>query len=380
MIKYVFSIVGVGAPYPDNKDIRFDVGMSTSGSVYNYKSAQEINSNEIYDDYEININKLPNKFYRIGTDLTQSNKGGYGFTDQTSDQLLEYKIVDADFRVEYFPFDSLISDEDEQRFALYDEVLKIEKELLGNDNKSSSSNKSVSNNDQMHKSISDSKSKSKSSSNSLTISNPEPSPSPNKCLSWEVETNNTQTPNNCKGCLRNDPYSIYGHSCSVRGSSEAKGRYSNGIAKFGEYLIDKCIFSYCKVGYYRKNIFIGQKIDQKCSLVPLGPNQNRSEITPDQTEEEVKDSDSCNLHVIIEEQEEQEEQEEEEEQQSDQDKQQEIETEEPKRKAEMISGIVVAGVIVVASIVAMIIVAVVIQHQKYSGLGRRGQQLISVDA
>ncbi|KAA6366215.1 MAG: hypothetical protein EZS28_038258, partial [Streblomastix strix] len=34
--------------------------------------------------------------------------------------------------------------------------------------------------------------------------------------------------------------------------------------------------------------------------------------------------------------------------------------------------IVVAGVIVVASIVAMIIVAVVIQHQKYSGLGRRG--------
>ncbi|KAA6366976.1 MAG: hypothetical protein EZS28_037496, partial [Streblomastix strix] len=31
-----------------------------------------------------------------------------------------------------------------------------------------------------------------------------------------------------------------------------------------------------------------------------------------------------------------------------------------------------AGVIVVASIVAMIIVAVVIQHQKYSGLGRRG--------
>ncbi|KAA6377022.1 MAG: hypothetical protein EZS28_027449, partial [Streblomastix strix] len=42
--------------------------------------------------------------------------------------------------------------------------------------------------------------------------------------------------------------------------------------------------------------------------------------------------------------------------------------------------IVVAGVIVVASIVAMIIVAVVIQHQKYSGLGRRGQQLISVDA
>ncbi|KAA6367986.1 MAG: hypothetical protein EZS28_036488, partial [Streblomastix strix] len=56
------------------------------------------------------------------------------------------------------------------------------------------------------------------------------------------------------------------------------------------------------------------------------------------------------------------------------------ETEEPKSKAEMISGIVVAGVIVVASIVAMIIVAVVIQHQKYSVLGRRGQQLISVDA
>ncbi|KAA6395476.1 MAG: hypothetical protein EZS28_008996 [Streblomastix strix] len=337
-----YTIVGVGAPYPINQDIRYDVGMATSGSVYNYKSVQEIKSNaSLIESAKIDESKLPYKFYRIGTDLTWSNKGGYGFTDETNDQLLEYKIVDADFRVEYFPYNDQIFDEDEQRFALYDEVLKREKELLDADT---------------------------------------PSP-PNKCLSWEVETSNTQTPSKCKGCLRNDPYSIYGYPCSVRGSSEAKGRYSNGTAKIGEYLTDKCIFSHCKVGYYRKNILIGQKIDQKCSLVPLGPNQNRSEITPDQTEDEVKDSDSCNLHVIIEEQEEQEEQEEEEQQQqSDQDKQKEIETEEQKSKAEMISGIVVAGVIVVASIVAMIIVAVVIQHQKYSGLGRRGQQLISVDA
>ncbi|KAA6396575.1 MAG: hypothetical protein EZS28_007898 [Streblomastix strix] len=326
--KHLGRIVGIGAPYPIDKDIRFDVGMATSGSVYNYKSVQEIKSNEIYDDYEINKYKLSNKFYRIGSDLSWSNKGGYGFTDETSDQLLEYQIVDADFRVEYFPFDSLISDKDEQRFALYDEVLKREKQLL------------------------------------------EPS-DPKKCLSWEVETSNTQTPSNCKGCLRNDPYSIYGHPCSVRGSTEAKGRYSNGTAKIGEYLIDKCIFSHCKVGYYRKNIVIGQKIEQKCSLVPLGPNQNRSEITPDQTEDTEIVSNQCDMLVIVDEQVEQEEGEEEQ-QQSDQDKQKEIETEEPKSKAEMISGIVVAGVIVVASIVAMIIVAVVIQHQKYSGLGRRG--------
>ncbi|KAA6404042.1 MAG: hypothetical protein EZS28_000442 [Streblomastix strix] len=338
--KHLGRIVGIGIPYPIDKDIRFDVGMATSGSVYNYNSVQNILENTSLPPLEyINKSKLPNKFYRIGTDLLMSNKGGYGFTDETNDQLLEYEIDDPDFRVEYFPFDSLISDEDEQRISLYDEVLKREKELLDADTP----------------------------------------PSPNKCLSWEVETNNTQTPNNCKGCLRNDPYSIYGHPCSVRGSSEAKGRYSNGTAKIGEYLTDKCIFSHCKVGYYRKNIVIGQKINQKCSLVPLGPNQNRSEITPDQTEDEVKDSDPCNLNVNVEEQEEQE-REEEEEQQSDQDKQKEIETEEPKSKAEMISGIVVAGVIVVASIVAMIIVAVVIQHQKYSGLGRRGQQLISVDA
>ncbi|KAA6369422.1 MAG: hypothetical protein EZS28_035052 [Streblomastix strix] len=44
----------------------------------------------------------------------------------------------------------------------------------------------------------------------------------------------------------------------------------------------------------------------------------------------------------------------------------------------MISGIVVAGVIVVASIVAMIIVAVVIQHQKYSGLGRPNTELDNI--
>ncbi|KAA6308480.1 MAG: hypothetical protein EZS28_056683, partial [Streblomastix strix] len=167
------------------------------------------------------------------------------------------------------------------------------------------------------------------------------------------------------------------HPCSVRGSTEAKGRYSNGTAKISEYLTDKCIFSHCKVGYYRKNIVIGQKIDQKCSLVPLGSNQDRSEITPDQTEDTEIVSNQCDMLVIVDEQVEQEE-EEEQQQQSDQDKQKEIETEETKSKAEMVSGIVVAGVIVVASIVAMIIVAVVIQHQKYSGLGRRGQQLISV--
>ncbi|KAA6355084.1 MAG: hypothetical protein EZS28_049389, partial [Streblomastix strix] len=221
--KHLVRIVGVGAPYPIDQDIRFDVGMATSGSVYNYKSVQYIKTNASLLTQE-DESKLPNQFYRIGTDLSWSNKGGYGFTDETSDQLLEYKIVNADFRVEYFPFDSLISDKDEQRYALYDEELKREKELLGNDTKSQSSNISASNNDQIHKSIS--------------ISNPEPPP-PNKCLSWEVETSNTQTPSNCKGCIRNDPYSIYGHPCSVRGSSEAKGRYSNGTAKIGEYLTDK---------------------------------------------------------------------------------------------------------------------------------------------
>ncbi|KAA6361662.1 MAG: hypothetical protein EZS28_042811, partial [Streblomastix strix] len=209
-VKHLGRIVGVGAPYPVDRDIRFDVGMATSGSVYNYKSVQEIRLNEIYDDYEINRDKIPNKFYRIGTDLSWSNKGGYGFTDESSDQLLEYKIVDADFRVEYYPYNDSISVE-QQRFSLYDEVLKREKELLDADT---------------------------------------PSP-PIKCLSWEVETNNTQTPNNCKESLRNDPYSIYGHPCSVRGSTEAKGRYSNGTAKISEYLTDKCIFSHCKVGYYR---------------------------------------------------------------------------------------------------------------------------------
>ncbi|KAA6395726.1 MAG: hypothetical protein EZS28_008747 [Streblomastix strix] len=289
--KHLGRIVGERAPYPVDKDIRFDFGMATSGSVYNYKSVQYIQSNAsplTQDDKS----KLPNKFYRIGTDLSWSNKGGY------------------------------------------------EKELLD--------------------------------VNTPSI--------PKKCLSWEVETNYTQTPSNCKECLRNDPYSIYGHPCSVCGSSEAKGRYSNGTAKIGEYLIDKCIFSHCKIGYYRKNFLIGQKIDQKCSLVPLGPNQDRSEITPDQTEDAEIVSNQCDMFMIVDEQEEQQVEEDEEQQQSDQDKQKEIETEEPKSKTEMISGIVVAGVIVVASIVAMIIVAVVIQHQKYSGLGRRGQQLISVEA
>ncbi|KAA6394993.1 MAG: hypothetical protein EZS28_009482 [Streblomastix strix] len=266
--KHLGRIVGVGAPYPVEKDIRFDVGMATSGSVYNYQSVQDIKSNSFPPLTQEDKQKLPNKFYRIGTDLSWSNKGGYGFTDETNNQLFEYKIVDTDFRIQYFPFDSLISDEDEQRYAF------------------------------------------------------------------------------------------------VRGSPEAKGRYSNGTAKIGEYLTDKCIFSHCK----------------KCSLVLLGPNQDRSEIIPDQTEDAETDSNQCYLHVILDEQQEQEEGEDEEQQYSDQDKQKEIETSEPKSKAEMISGIVVAGVIVVASIVAMIIVAVAIQHQKYSGLGRRGQQLISVDA
>ncbi|KAA6353406.1 MAG: hypothetical protein EZS28_051067 [Streblomastix strix] len=77
------------APYPVDKDQRFDVGISTSGSVYNYKSVQEIRSNASPLTQE-DKSKLPNKFYRIGTDLSWSNKGGYGFTDETSEQLLAH--------------------------------------------------------------------------------------------------------------------------------------------------------------------------------------------------------------------------------------------------------------------------------------------------
>ncbi|KAA6393487.1 MAG: hypothetical protein EZS28_010990 [Streblomastix strix] len=91
------QIVGVGAPYPVDRDIRFDVGMATSGSVYNYKSVQYIKSNSSPPLTKKHKSKLPNQFYRIGTDLSWSNKGGYVFTDETSDQLLEYKIIDADF-------------------------------------------------------------------------------------------------------------------------------------------------------------------------------------------------------------------------------------------------------------------------------------------
>jgi hypothetical protein len=69
---------------------------------------------------------FPGVFYRSGTSLTYSNRGGYGFTEETKDKLLEYYIVDADFRVEHAFNPGSYAEDDAGRIELYEEILAKE--------------------------------------------------------------------------------------------------------------------------------------------------------------------------------------------------------------------------------------------------------------
>ncbi|KAA6380569.1 MAG: hypothetical protein EZS28_023903, partial [Streblomastix strix] len=252
-LKHLGRIAGIGISNPRNPNARFDIGMASSASVRSVEMVQTFKDYN-YDDYFIiNKNKLPKNLYRVGSQLTWSNKGGYGFTEDSKDLLLEYIIVDPDFRVEH-QLQSSASTADEERILSYLEVLSEEKKLLGS-----------------------------------TAGNSK------KCFSWEVDVSGAESKGNCKKCVKDDQHSVFGHPCSSRLLTEA-----DGTSKIGIVDTESCVFSHCKVGYYRKNVNIGNNVfKDQCIEIPLGPNQLESDITPDKTLDIVSDSDICSCSVAL---------------------------------------------------------------------------------
>ncbi|KAA6393278.1 MAG: hypothetical protein EZS28_011193, partial [Streblomastix strix] len=246
-LKHLGRIAGIGISDPRNPNARFDIGMASSGTVSNVESVQTFKNEDFGIFFTVDKTKLPKNLYRVGSQLTWSNKGGYGFTESTKELLLEYAIVDPDFRVEH-QLQSSASNAEEERILSYLEVLSEEKKLLGS-----------------------------------TAGNSK------KCFSWEVDVSGAASKGNCKGCVKDDQHSVFGHPCSSRLLTEA-----DGTSKIGIIDTENCVFSHCKVGYYRKNVDIGNGIfKDQCIEIPLGPNQLESDITPDKTLDTVSDSDIC---------------------------------------------------------------------------------------
>ncbi|KAA6396967.1 MAG: hypothetical protein EZS28_007501, partial [Streblomastix strix] len=254
-LKHLGRIAGIGISDPYNSNARFDIGMASSTSIRSVDTVQTFKGYN-YDEYfTVDKNKLPKNLYRVGSKLTWSNKGGYGFTEDSKELLLEYAIVDPDFRVEYQPQDTApYYDEEDQRILLYLEVLSEEDKLLVSTTGESK-----------------------------------------KCFSWEVDVSGAESKGNCKKCVKDDQHTVFGHPCSSRGQTEA-----DGTSKIGIVDSESCVFSHCKVGYYRKNVDIGSGIfKNQCIQIPLGPNQLQSDITPDKSEDIVSDSDICSCSVAL---------------------------------------------------------------------------------
>ncbi|KAA6328209.1 MAG: hypothetical protein EZS28_053740, partial [Streblomastix strix] len=70
-------------------------------------------------------------------------------------------------------------------------------------------------------------------------------------------------------------------------------RNADGTAKIGIYDTNKCIFSHCKVGYYRKNVQVNGSFIDQCIEIPLAYKETREEMTPDQSEDIFTDEDVC---------------------------------------------------------------------------------------
>ncbi|KAA6381152.1 MAG: hypothetical protein EZS28_023321 [Streblomastix strix] len=245
--KHLGRIAGIGIKNPLDLLARFDIGMATSATVTNVESIQLIKNEPFFDQLGVDRGNLPGNLFRSGTRLTYSDRGGYGFTDESKESLYEYYIVDPDFRVEHEPYND--DDTDAGRIQLYLEVHQQENQLLS----------------------------------SITGQ-------PKKCFSWEVDVSGAVQRGNCKGCIKDDQHSVFGYPCSTRGQQAL----ADGSSKIGEVDSESCVFSHCKVGYYRKNVNIGSGVyKDQCIEIPLGPNQNRADITPDTSVETINDDNVC---------------------------------------------------------------------------------------
>ncbi|KAA6363530.1 MAG: hypothetical protein EZS28_040943, partial [Streblomastix strix] len=209
-----------------------------------------------FDGYKTrwNISNIPGPFIRSGISMGFANRGQYGYNYQSKDELMEYKIVDADFRYEYAPNvgDEIV--EIDQIGDFNSSILELEEELLGNQQRTNDGK---------------------------------------KCLSWEVDFVQAGSKGNCRGCLRGDQHSVFGYPCSTRGKTEQEGRNIDGTSKIGVFDEEQCVFSHCKIGYYRKNVNVNGLMKDQCILILLGYNETRSEVTPNQTEDAITQNDKC---------------------------------------------------------------------------------------
>ncbi|KAA6385518.1 MAG: hypothetical protein EZS28_018955 [Streblomastix strix] len=253
--QHLARIVGVGINDPRNPNLRYEIGIAASGASTTVESIQQRRNDNSYTRL-MNISKIPGPFYRSGTKMGFANKGLYGYTDATKDKLMEYEVVDPDFRYQSATnYGEGLQNEDEKEYLEYLKgVLELEEELLGNKNGSSEGK---------------------------------------KCLSWEVDFDDAGQKGNCRGCLKGDQHSVFGYPCSTRGFTEKDGRNIDGTSKIGVYDTSKCVFSHCIVGYYRKRVNVNGTLKDQCIAIPLGYNETRSEVTPDQSEDIVKDDDIC---------------------------------------------------------------------------------------
>ncbi|KAA6386461.1 MAG: hypothetical protein EZS28_018010 [Streblomastix strix] len=256
--KHLARIVTVGVRDPRQPNLRQDISIASSGSAIGVDSIQEIKN---YKEYAavMNISNIPGNYIRSGIEMGFADRGLYGFTDGTKDQLMEYRIVDADFRYEVAPNLGETPQDESGLADFYSNILDIENEILGN----------VTNKDEFR--INEGK----------------------KCLSWEVDFVQASSKGNCRGCLRGDQHSVFGYPCSSRGITEQEGRNIDGTSKIGVFDEEQCVFSHCKIGYYRKNIDVNGSMKDQCVLIPLGYKEERSEMTPDQREYRIQSGDKC---------------------------------------------------------------------------------------
>ncbi|KAA6359972.1 MAG: hypothetical protein EZS28_044501, partial [Streblomastix strix] len=204
--KHLARIVAAGVRDPRDPNKRQDIAIAGSGSATTVASIQSLRD---FDGYKTrwNISNIPGPFIRSGISMGFANRGLYGYNYQSKDELMEYKIVDADFRYEYAPNvgDEIV--DIDQVGDFYSSILELEEELLGNQQRTNKGK---------------------------------------KCLSWEVDFVQAGSKGDCRGCLRGDQHSVFGYPCSTRGITEQEGRNIDGTSKIGVFDEEQCVFSHCK--------------------------------------------------------------------------------------------------------------------------------------
>ncbi|KAA6358732.1 MAG: hypothetical protein EZS28_045741, partial [Streblomastix strix] len=126
--KHLARIVSVGLRDPRDPNKRQDIAIAGSGSATNVDSIQALKNYEYYRPIW-NISNIPGKFIRSGAQLGFADRALYGYTDDTKDQLMEYKIVDADFRYEVAPNPGDEIEDLEQIQDFYTNILNTEQKL-----------------------------------------------------------------------------------------------------------------------------------------------------------------------------------------------------------------------------------------------------------